>query len=51
MVEFNKINLAFDIGSYDGGYSNGLLELGVKKIICVEPNPYSFNKLKQRLFA
>ncbi len=48
MIDFNAINLAFDIGSYDGGFSNGLLASGVKNIVCVEPNPYSFQRLKQR---
>lgn len=48
MIDFNNVNLAFDIGSYDGGFSSGLLANGVKKIVCVEPNPYSFQRLKQR---
>ena len=41
-MNLQQVKLAFDIGAYDGGYANGLLEQGINQLVCVEPNPYSF---------
>ena len=45
---FEDIKLAFDIGACDGGYATGLLERGVNKVVCVEPNPTSFSRIQSR---
>ena len=45
---FEDIKLAFDIGACDGGYTTGLLERGVEKVVCVEPNPTSFSRIQSR---
>lgn len=47
-MNLQQVKLAFDIGAYDGGYANGLLEQGINQLVCVEPNPYSFEKITQR---
>ena len=47
-MNLKNVKLAFDIGAYDGGYANCLLEQGVNKLVCVEPSPFSFERLKQR---
>tara|TARA_R100000951_G_scaffold83290_1_gene71050 strand:- start:11849 stop:12508 length:660 start_codon:yes stop_codon:yes gene_type:complete len=38
----------FDIGAYDGGKAQEAFDFLDKDVICVEPNPYSFQKLQGR---
>ena len=46
--DFSKATLGFDIGSYDGGVAQAYLDLGVKELVCVEPNPYTYYRLFNR---
>jgi FkbM family methyltransferase len=40
--------LAFDIGAYTGGKSQEMLDAGVKKLVCIEANPHTFQRLTSK---
>ena len=45
---FSEAKLGFDIGAYDGGVAKAYLDIGVKELVCVEPNPYTYYRLFNR---
>ncbi len=45
----NSINLCLDIGANNGDYSKLLLEHTSSKVICFEPLPFAFEKMKKNL--
>lgn len=41
-----KFELALDIGSFTGDSVVGIQSMGYKHIVCIEPDPHNFDKLK-----
>lgn len=39
--------LAIDVGAFDGNSLPRLVSMGFSRVVCVEPNPVSYNKLRE----
>lgn len=47
-LDLNNLDLALDIGAYTGDSIVGIKSMGYKNIICFEPDPANFSKLKTK---
>lgn len=45
-LELTKFEVAFDVGSFVGDSIVGIKSMGYEHIVCVEPDPHNFAKLK-----